>query len=96
MSSIDITYGTVEAAARDIRSAASTLRGQLEELHGEVTKVVNSWEGEAKVAYQRRQMNWNEDVRALHTTLNSLASLVESSVSNYRGTDRRGAQQFEI
>ncbi|CAL9538726.1 MULTISPECIES: WXG100 family type VII secretion target [Streptomyces] len=93
---IKITYGTVTAAAADIRSAAKDLTNELNALEDRVMKVVNTWNGEARNAFKAKHDGWGRDVSGLNTTLNAIADKLDESTSGYQQTDRRAAQRFEF
>ncbi|MDG9704475.1 WXG100 family type VII secretion target [Streptomyces sp. DH37] len=93
---IKITYGTVTAAADDVRRVASELEGQLNALNARVTSVVATWDGEAQNAFHRKHKGWEENVNGLNTTLKAIAAGLDNAAAGYQRTDRRAAQQFEF
>jgi early secretory antigenic target protein ESAT-6 len=93
---IQITYGTVTAAAEDIRGAATQISGELQNLDTRVQKVVNNWDGEAKAAYQRKHTTWSTDVEGLASTLRQIARALDDSTAGYQSTDKRAATQFDF
>lgn len=93
---IQITYGTVTAAAEDIRSAATQLHGELKNLDTRVSKVVSTWDGEAKAAYRAKHTTWSTDLEGLTTTLNAIAKALGDSTQGYQSTDKKAATQFDF
>ncbi|WP_031508378.1 WXG100 family type VII secretion target [Streptomyces megasporus] len=93
---IKITYGTVAAAAEDIRSAAKDLKSQLEALNARVNSVVQTWDGEARDAYRSKHQGWDTNVQGLSDTLNAIARALDGATAGYQQTDRKAAQQFQF
>ncbi len=93
---IKITYGTVTAAAQDIRSTAKDLESQLNALSARVEKVVATWEGDARDAYRAKQKGWDTNVQGLNDTLNAIARALDGATAGYQQTDRKAAQQFQF
>lgn len=93
---IQITYGTVTAAAEDIRSAATQLHGELKNLDTRVTNVVNTWDGEAKAAYHAKHSGWSTNLEGLTNTLREIARALDDSTAGYQGTDKKAATQFDF
>ncbi|MDK1476954.1 WXG100 family type VII secretion target [Streptomyces sp. 549] len=93
---IQITYGTVTAAAGDIRQASNDIGTQLETLNGKVKAVVAQWDGQAQEAFNIKQRGWEEDVRGLRTTLTAIAAALDNATAGYQGTDKRAAARFDF
>jgi len=93
---IKITYGTVVAAADDIRNAAKDLESQLEALNSRVQKVVGTWDGEAREAFHAKHQGWDANVRGLRSTLDAIANGLDNAAAGYQRTDRKAAQQFQF
>lgn len=93
---IKITYGTVTAAADDIRQAGTQIESELDRLNAKVLKVVGTWDGEAQNAFHRKHQGWEQNVTGLHQTLKQIANALDSASSGYQHTDRKAAQQFDF
>lgn len=93
---IQITYGTVTAAAEDIRGAATQIVGELKNLDTRVSAVVNTWDGDAKAAYQRKHATWSTDLEGLSSTLTLIAKALVDSTAGYQSTDKKAATQFDF
>ncbi|WP_340557369.1 WXG100 family type VII secretion target [Streptomyces sp. GSL17-111] len=93
---IEVTYGTVTAAASDIRKAAGEIGTQLTTLQGRVAKVVAGWDGEAKEAFHAKQRGWDQEVQGLKETLDAIATALDNSTAGYQGTDKKASMQFDF
>lgn len=93
---IQITYGTVTAAAEDIRGSATQIGSQLDQLNAKVKKVVATWDGEAQAAYNAKHAGWDAEVTGLKTTLMQIATALDQATAGYQQTDRKAAQQFDF
>ncbi|OEU92325.1 WXG100 family type VII secretion target [Streptomyces oceani] len=93
---IQITYGTVTAAAEDIRSSGTQIASELQNLDARVQKVVNTWDGAAKAAYYARHQQWSNDIEGLTQTLSAIATALYDATDGYKGTDKKAADQFQI
>jgi 6 kDa early secretory antigenic target len=93
---IKITYGTVTAAADDIRQTGSQIEGELDRLNGRVLKVVGTWDGEAQGAFYKKHQGWEHHVTGLHQTLKQIGNALDNAASGYQRTDRKAAQQFDF
>ncbi|WP_069814860.1 WXG100 family type VII secretion target [Streptomyces sp. TP-A0874] len=96
MTTTAVTYETVTTASEDIRRTANDIKEQLEGLHRRVTRVVNTWEGEAKTAFHETQTDWTRNAEGLHSSLLQISRALMTATEGYRATDKGAAAQFRI
>ncbi|MCC9311397.1 WXG100 family type VII secretion target [Kitasatospora sp. RB6PN24] len=86
--SIKVTFGTIQDAGAQVRAAANTIQGQLDDLKTAVQRVANSWTGAAQQGYQQRQATWDAKATDLHTTLNQIATALDNAHQSYTQTEQ--------
>ncbi|GAB2629911.1 hypothetical protein GCM10027168_71910 [Streptomyces capparidis] len=94
MSELKVTYASLDQAAADIRSAASDLRRQLDDLLGRVQRVAATWEGDTYQAFQATAREWSKRAEHIQTTLNDVATRVQSASGSYSATDKKTSSYF--
>lgn len=89
--SFEVTYASVTEASTKIRTSAGAIKTQLDDLERRVLRVVGTWDGEAKEAFQTTHRGWKNEVQNLEAKLNAIAVALQTSNDNYSATDRRNA-----
>ena len=64
-----VNYGTLDAAAADIKNGANNLQNCLDHLVGTLDKLRSNWEGQTQEAYEVAQRQWNEGLDGLRDVL---------------------------
>ena len=80
-----VTFAALQDAEKNIRTCAGNVRGRLDDLAGYLTPLTETWQGEAKEAYQARMQQWRAAAQDLATALDKIAGIVRTAESNYRG-----------
>ncbi len=96
MQSMSVRPEQVTALAGQIRSGATNIRGELEQLEQKVGQLRASWNGEAQASYDQAQRAWTQSLTELQQLLAQIASKTEEISSGYSSTDARAAQRFSI
>ncbi|MEU9981322.1 WXG100 family type VII secretion target [Streptomyces sp. NPDC050856] len=96
MTTTAVNYDTVTTAASDVRATSTHLNEQLETLMRHVRRVAETWEGEAKEAYQAIQTQLATDMAGMTQELATIARLLDESVIGYQDTDRGNAARFRM
>jgi 6 kDa early secretory antigenic target len=94
MQSISVRPEQVIALAGQIRGGASGIRTRLEELESQVGALRASWDGEAQVAYDQAQAQWNQSINRLNELLQQIAGKTEEIAQGYVSTDKSAAGRF--
>lgn len=94
MESMSVRPEQVNALASQIRQGANNIRGSLDKLEADVTKLRGGWSGEAQVAYDQAQLRWNKSLAELQQLLAQIASKTEEISSGYVNTDNNAAKRF--
>jgi len=94
MQSISVRPEQVIALSGQIRNGASGIRTRLEELESEVGSLRAKWDGEAQVAYDTAQAQWNQSINRLNELLQQIAAKTEEIAQGYTQTDKSAAGRF--
>jgi early secretory antigenic target protein ESAT-6 len=86
-----VNFATITQGATDVRSTASNIKQQLDDLESGVKKVAQSWEGSAQEGYRQKQAEWDKRAASLHATLESIAKALDQAAQNYQSTESKNA-----
>lgn len=89
--SILVNFATISQASSDVKSTAGRITQQLDDLKAAVTRVTNTWEGEAREGYQAKQQQWDSTAADLNSTLQKIATVLQNSADNYQSTEKSNA-----
>ncbi|WP_306323369.1 MULTISPECIES: WXG100 family type VII secretion target [unclassified Streptomyces] len=84
-----VNFQTISQASQDVKSTASNVRQQLDDLEAGVKRIAASWEGSAQEGYQQKQQEWDRRAASLHQTLESIARALDTAAQNYQATESR-------
>jgi 6 kDa early secretory antigenic target len=87
---IHVTFGEVESARESITTTWKNISQELEELKRYLKPMVETWTGDASIAYQTLQAQWDQSANDLNQVLNQIGVALGTSNENYRaGANRR-------
>ncbi|AWH96134.1 WXG100 family type VII secretion target [Dietzia psychralcaliphila] len=94
MTSGQITYnhGPIESLVGQVGSASTALRTTLDDLRAYLAPLVAEWEGDAAVAYQAHQNDWDQAAAALQAMLAEISRAASQGNQGMADADRRAAQ----
>lgn len=94
MTSGQITYnhGPIESLVGQVGSASVALRTTLDDLKSYLAPLVAEWEGDAAMAYQVHQKDWDQAAAALQSLLAELSRAAGQGNQSMADADRRAAQ----
>lgn len=73
--------------ASSVRSAVSTMEGQLEGLESQVRSMYSTWDSDAQSAYATRQAEWSSASDNIKTALTQWAGGLDSSADTASSTE---------
>lgn len=94
MQSMSVNPAQVSALAGQIRTGSTGIKTELDTLESEVGKLRASWDGEAQVAYDTAQREWNKSLVALQELLTQIASKTDEISQQYLKSDQTSASRF--
>lgn len=68
----------------------------LDELDRKVSQLKQSWDGEAKAAYELAQKQWLAEITEINSLLARVGGKLIEIGNDYSATDRRGANRFAV
>ena len=94
MTSGQITYnhGPIESLVGQVGSASTALRTTLDDLKSYLAPLVAEWEGDAAIAYQVHQQDWDRAAAALQAMLTEISRAAGQGNQGMADADRRAAQ----
>ncbi|MCO6393856.1 MULTISPECIES: WXG100 family type VII secretion target [Corynebacterium] len=91
---IKYDFAQIANAAEDMRSSATRITSQLNELKQIIQPMAQTWEGTAASAYQAHQAKWDQAAEDLNTILNQIASTVEDGNSTMLAVNNAAANSW--
>lgn len=93
MNSGQITYnhGPIEALVGQVGSASTSLRTTLDDLKAYLQPLVSEWTGDAAVAYQAHQSDWDQAAAALQSMLAEISRAAGQGNQGMADADKRAA-----
>lgn len=90
-----INFAALQQASLDINNALNTLNTQLGQLESDAAPLVNSWDGNAKAAYEQRQRAWRAAAGDLENILREIRKALEESAGRYQETEDSNTRLFQ-
>ncbi len=94
MQSMSVRPEQVTALAGEIRSGATNIKSQLDNLEQKVSTLRSQWSGEAQASYDQAQRAWTASLTELQQLLGQIAGKTEEISSGYLHTDAKAASRF--
>ena len=94
MDSMSVRPEQVTLLSGQIRSGATGIRSELDELERKVGTLRASWNGEAQTAYDEAQRKWDKSIAELQQLLERIASKTSEISQGYVDTDNQAARRF--
>jgi len=79
-----VTFGELESARKSIMTTWKNISQELEELKSYLKPMANTWTGDASIAYQTLQAQWDQSAKDLNQVLNQIGVALGTSNENYR------------
>lgn len=79
-----VTFGELEGARESITTTWKNISQELEELKSYLKPMVDTWTGDASIAYQALQAQWDQSAKDLNQVLNQIGVALGTSNENYR------------
>lgn len=92
---IYVDFKGTDNAAEDMRLQTQNIDKILTQLETELEKLKDSWEGEDRDVYVRKQKVWHEAVQEMKRLLASHAGLLDNIGDNYRTNQRNLTASWE-
>lgn len=96
MESMSVRPEQVTALSGSIRTGATGIRNELDELDKKISRLRANWSGEAQTSYDEAQRRWNASISELQQLLNQIAGKTEEISNSYVNTDNQAAKRFSI
>ena len=91
---VKVSFGELASSAATISSAAQQVQSQLDQLKGDVQKVMASYQGAAAEAYQAKQAQWDQSAADLQAVLSSIGIAVRDAGEAYEAAERGNAGRW--
>ena len=91
---IVVNFAQLRMASDHIATAVKTLTNELQELERAANPLVQTWDGDAKQAYEQRQTVWRGAANDLTTMLGQIKRAVDDSAADYACTETRNTNLF--
>ena len=94
MSDILYNYGQIEQAVADMGAGVSSLNGKLEDMDSQLRQLQDSWDGQAKQAYEVSKAKWTDGMNGIVEILQGVSAAVSEARQAAEATDSRNAASF--
>ncbi|RSM71167.1 WXG100 family type VII secretion target [Amycolatopsis sp. WAC 01375] len=88
MGEMKVDYATIHAAADDCKNTGGELEGLFGQLKSDLAPLVNTWDGDAKVAYMAAQQEWDNKFEELKQLLAQVAGVLPQLADGYQSTEQ--------
>jgi early secretory antigenic target protein ESAT-6 len=91
---IKVSFAGLAQGASDIGRSASMIESHLEQLKRDISKLVNTWTGDAATEYQGHQAKWDQAAGDLKQVLASIGTAVQQASQDYADGERNNANRW--
>lgn len=88
---ITYNHGSIEALIGQVTAASNGLNSTLGDLKSYLAPLVAEWEGDASIAYQAHQADWDNAAAALQQMLSEIARAASAGNQGMADADRRAS-----
>ena len=96
MESMSVRPEQVTHLAGSIRTGATGIRSELDDLEKKVATLRGAWSGQAQASYDEAQRQWDKSIGELQQLLAQIASKTDEISNSYVNTDNQAAKRFSI
>jgi 6 kDa early secretory antigenic target len=89
-----VTFGELESARESIATTWKNISQELEELKSYLKPMVDTWTGDASIAYQALQAQWDRSANDLNQVLNQIGVALGTSNENYRAGEEANRRRW--
>jgi WXG100 family type VII secretion target len=89
-----VSYGSLGDSLAQLQAQTQQLEQIVEDVQSRVSASFASWDGQAQLAYQAAQTQWNSAMTDMASRLALKASSGSQAMENYSVADRASAQGF--
>ncbi|WP_099903003.1 WXG100 family type VII secretion target [Streptomyces sp. TLI_171] len=86
-----VNFQTILNASQEVRTTASRIQNQLDDLKSGVQRIASTWEGAAQQGYQARQQEWDNKAADLQQVLAQISAALQSAAESYQQTESQNA-----
>jgi WXG100 family type VII secretion target len=95
-SGLRVGFGTLTAASENIRHTVDAITVALDDLHTDVERRLDEWEGGARSEYLTTKATWDTAANTIKSTLRSLANAVDSANEIMYQTERTNQENLQF
>jgi len=81
---IQVTFGSLEAAAGNLGNQAHKVQASLEDLKSFLAPLVSNWSGAASEQYQQHQQRWDQAATDIQQVLAAIGTAVQNAAQDYQ------------
>jgi WXG100 family type VII secretion target len=91
---LKVNFGALDNMSNDLLRGVGRIDSTLSDLNSQATALMGTWDGDAKLAYQRHQAKWTEAADGLKEVLRNVKLAVDQSRLDFMDTESRNAATF--
>lgn len=89
-----VNFGSMATGRQDFARQWQAMEGTLQELEGNLDRLLGEWAGEARVAYWEARTKWDAASGRMATLLNQLGAVIQDGHENFTLTEKANAKMF--
>ena len=82
-----VDYATIQRAADDCNDSGKELQQLFDQLKSDLAPLINTWDGDAMIAYSQKQQQWDSSFEELKQLLAQIAAVLPQIADGYQGTE---------
>lgn len=94
MANIKINENMLRSNSKAIEVKIQELNEMNQRLNSVITRIEDSWEGDASIAYVNMMQNYAKQAEEMVTVLNEFKSYVDSAVTKFENMDKSAASKL--
>lgn len=91
---IQVTFGELESARGSIQTTWANITRELEDLKRFLAPMVETWTGDASIAYQAHQAKWDRASADLNQVLNQIGVALGTSNENFQAAESANTARY--
>jgi WXG100 family type VII secretion target len=89
-----VNFAALQQTSAHIDGAIRAMQTQLEQVESDAAALVQTWDGDARLAYTERQATWRRASAELATMLRDIKRALDESIVDYQHTEKRNTNLF--
>ncbi|MFC7380841.1 WXG100 family type VII secretion target [Sphaerisporangium rhizosphaerae] len=90
-----VNFGSMTTGAQDFARQWQAMEGTLQELEGNLDRLLGEWEGDARAAYWAARAQWDAASGRMAALLQQLGAVIQQGHENFHLTEKANVAMFD-